>query len=87
MVSSTKISYNLGPIEQRLNISVSGRPGPAATGQLNLISYNGTEWSGLLPQAAKIVKVLPVGILITALTQALFGTKAGPAMLLILLAL
>lgn len=87
MESPYKISYNLAPIEQRLNISVSGNPTPTPLGHLNLLSYNGSEWGGLLPQAAKVYKVLPLGILISALTQALFGTKAGPAVLVILLAL
>lgn len=85
--SPTVFSYTLQPIEQRLSMSVSGNPVTLPTEHFTLISYNGSEWGGFLPQAANIYKVLPVGILVTALVQALFGTKAGPAILLILLIL
>ncbi len=85
--SYNKISYNMAPIEQRLNLSSSGTPNVATTPCLNLISFNGSEWGGLLPQAAKIYKVIPLGLLLTPITQALFGTKAGPALLIMLLAL
>ncbi len=85
--SYSKISYNLAPIEQRLNITMSGQPNTPPSSYLNLVSFNGTEWGGLLTPAAQIYKVLPLGLLLTPLTQALFGTKAGPALLIILLAL
>lgn len=85
--SYNKISYNLAPIEQRMNLSLSGTPNVATMPFLNLISFNGSEWGGLLPQAAKLYKVIPLGLLLTPITQALFGTKAGPALLIMLLAL
>ncbi|HNU06314.1 MAG TPA: hypothetical protein PKO33_01030 [Pyrinomonadaceae bacterium] len=87
MKSYNKISYKLPPIEQRLNLSVSGTANVPTGTCLNLISFNGSEWGGLLPQASKIYKLLPLGLLLTPITQALFGTKAGPALLLLLLAL
>lgn len=85
--SYNQISYNLAPIEQRLNITASGSPNVPPNTYLNLVSFNGSEWGGLLPHAAKIYKALPLGLLLTPITQALFGTKAGPALLLMLLAL
>lgn len=90
--SGTVLSYKLKPIEQRLAISVSASDGglPPGSGsgsnQLVLLGYNG-EWSGLLPQASKLLKILPLGAVITALTQAIFGTKLGPLLLTALLAL
>ena len=85
--SPYKISYKLAPIEERLNISMSGQPNLPPSNYLNLISFNGSEWSGLLTKASQIYKAIPLGLLLTPLAHALFGTKAGPALLIMLLAL
>lgn len=93
LISPTTISYKLKPIEDRLSISVtSGTAPPPSTGttggggvQLTLLGYNG-DWVGLLPEAAKIIRYIPVGCVITALTHTLFGTKVGLLILAALLA-
>ncbi len=82
-----KFSYNLKPATQGLSFSANSGPGQQPSGFLPVLSFNGSEWSGLLVEAAKLVKYLPLGLITTALIQALFGTKAGPALLILLLAL
>lgn len=87
LISPTTMTYHLGSIQQRLNFPGLSGHGEAPTGQLNLLSYNGSEWNGLLPQAANIVRYLPMGALVSVLVQVLIGTKVGPALLLVLLLL
>lgn len=82
-------------------ISVTGNSVMAPPlNHLNLVSFDGKDIDGLLVPlgellgsaavkllgvASNIYKILPLGILITSLTQALLGTKAGPIILMILL--
>lgn len=89
--SCYSISYNLTPVQQQLSMSLSsaqGGPGvpPVAPNQFTLLSYNG-EFTGLMVEAARLMRIFAPGPIITALIQALFGTKAGMPLLLILLAL
>jgi hypothetical protein len=91
--TSYKYSYYTGKsaTDQLSSLSVKGRgnQASAAPGQLTLLSYNGSEWSGFLVEAGPYVKYLAPGFLVTPLVQALFGTKTGtlmlPALLLLLL--
>ncbi len=88
LVSPTKISYNLRPVAgQYMDLGLKPSPGQQPSGQLTLLAYNGSEWSGLLVEAGKLVRYLPLGLITTALVQALFGTKAGAALLAVLLLL
>lgn len=83
----SKFTYNQGSIANKPLISISNKDGlPEGCGanqtSFTLICYDG-EWSGMLVEAAKLLKYLPLGLITTALIQALFGTKVG-AMLLAL---
>ena len=86
--SATTFSYKLKPVTERLSMSVTSGNVPGASGggapQMVLVGYNG-DWIGLLPEAARIIAYVPMGCIITALTQALFGTKLGVILLTALL--
>jgi hypothetical protein len=89
ITSPTTFSYNIGPASEKLAMSVSSGPGDpnAPANQLILIGYYQGQWLGLLPEARGYLQKLPMGILVTALMQALFGTRLGPVLLIALLAL
>jgi hypothetical protein len=73
----------------------SQQPMQPQTQQLTLIGTDGENivgllpaaWAGLMTVAAEIMKLVPLGIVITALVQTLFGTRLGPILLIVLLAL
>lgn len=83
-----RFSYNSGHSAiSQLTMSAKPSPGPAPAGQLSLLSYNGSEWNGLLAKAAPIVILFSPGGLTMALLQTLLGSRSGMILLPALLAL
>jgi hypothetical protein len=76
-------------VAMQLSESLSGirsRGNPDQPNSLTIVGYDG-DWIGLLPEAARILQYFPIGIIVSALVQALFGTKSGLVLIPLLLLL